>query len=282
MISQLNADSIRAPITGPTRDQLDSLEVFSEIESTNSYLMQQPPPPPGRYRVALAEHQTAGRGRQENRWHSPRSTGVCLSLSYTFASSPESLPCLTLAIGVGVIEALEKLGARGIGLKWPNDLIVRDGKLGGILTEVRSPARDGELTAVIGIGINYDLRSIPDSEAIATTVGHATSLADCMNGMPSRSTVSTALIEGVFRTLTEFEADGFGRFERAWERFDWLRGQRIVVDGSGDPVAGICQGIDSDGALVVQTGTGRQRVTSGNVGFSHPSIGRTNGTRRGM
>lgn len=281
MISQLNAESIRAPITGLPREQLDFLEVFSELESTNSYLLEQPTPPPGRFRVAMAEHQTAGRGRLDKQWLSPRSSGVCLSMSYTFRSSPELLPCLTLAIGVGVIEALEKLGARGIGLKWPNDLIVRDGKLGGILTEVRSSVGK-EVAAVIGVGINYDLRGVPGAGEIATKVGHVSDLADCMNGMPSRCTVSTALIEGLFNTLSEFEADGFGRFEGAWDKYDWLRGQKVVIDGPDGRVSGVCQGVDSDGALVLQTKTGSQRIMSGSVDFSGQTIGRSSGRSGGV
>ena len=272
MISQLNAESIRAPISGLPREKLDFLEVFSEIESTNSYLLEQAAPPPGRFRVALAEHQTAGRGRMGNQWHSPPSSGVCLSMSYTFSASPELLSCLTLAVGIAAIEALEKLGARGIGLKWPNDLIVRDGKLGGVLTEVRSTVGKG-VAVVIGIGINYDLRGIPNMRKIAAKVGHVSSLADCMNGMPSRCTVSTALIEGLFNALAEFEADGFGRFERAWDKHDWLRGQKVEIDGSGGRAAGVCQGIDSDGALIMQTATGRQRITSGSVNFSGQTTG---------
>jgi BirA family biotin operon repressor/biotin-[acetyl-CoA-carboxylase] ligase len=276
VISQLNADSIREPITGLPRAQLDFLEVFSEIESTNTYLLKQPAPPPGRFRVALAEHQTAGRGRLDKRWHSPGSSGLCLSMSYTFASTPDSLPALTLAIGVGAVQALEKLGALGIGLKWPNDLIFRDGKLGGILTEVRSAARD-EPTVVVGIGINYDLGGIAGSADIATSVGHVSALADCMRGMPSRSTASTALIEGLFNTLAEFEADGFGRFANDWEKYDWLRGQTVVINRGNDRIAGVCQGIDSDGALVLRTESGRQRVLSGSVDFSEQMIGRSSG-----
>jgi BirA family biotin operon repressor/biotin-[acetyl-CoA-carboxylase] ligase len=276
MISQLNAESIRAPISGPLREQLDFLEVFSEIESTNSYLLEQPPPAPGRFRVALAEHQTAGRGQMDKQWYSPGSSGLCLSMSYTFASMRELQPCLTLAIGIGTVQALEKLGARGIGLKWPNDLIVRDGKLGGILTEARSATRD-QLTIITGVGINYDLRGNPDAAEITSRLGHVSDLSDCMTGMPSRSTASIALIEGLFNTLAEFEADGFGRFAEAWEKYDWLRGQRVIVDRAGDRIRGVCQGIDSDGALVLQTNNGRQRLISGSVTFGGQQAGQSGG-----
>lgn len=272
MNNLLDAERIRAPISGLLREQLDFLEVFADIESTNSYLLKQPAPPPGRFRVALAEHQTAGRGRMDKQWHSPRSSGLCLSMAYTFDLRPQLLPCLTLAIGVGIVRSLEKLDARGIGLKWPNDLVVRDGKLGGILTEVRSTSGD-EVTIVTGIGINYDLRGFPDAAGITSPLGRVSDLASCMHELPSRSAVSTALIEGLFNTLAEFEAEGFSKFAEAWEMYDWLRGQQISVDLADSCVTGICHGIESDGALILQTDTGKQRVTSGSISFSGPMGG---------
>lgn len=272
MSSELSAEIIRAPISGLPLEHLDFLEVFEEIESTNSYLLDQAAPPPGRFRVALAKHQTAGRGRMGRQWRSPGSSGLCLSMSFTFAQRPPLLPCITLAIGVGVVRALEKLGVSGIGLKWPNDLVIRDGKLGGILTEVR-PTSGDDFTIVTGVGMNYDLGGNSAAAGIVSRLGHVSDLASGMSEMPSRSAVSTALIEGLFNTLAEFEADGFGNFAEAWEKYDWLRGQKITVDQASSVVSGMCQGIRSDGALILQSDSGRQFVTSGSVVFH----GRLNG-----
>lgn len=276
MIGLLDAEGIRAPISGILLDHLDLLEVFAEIESTNSYLLDEPAPPPGRIRVALAERQTAGRGRMDRKWHSPGASGLCLSMAYTFHSTPKFLPCLALAIGVGVVRSLENLGARGIGLKWPNDLIFRDGKLGGILTEVR-PACGNEATIVTGVGINHDLRGNPEAARITSRLGHVSDLASCMDELPSRSAVSSALIEGLFNTVAEFEAEGFSNFAEAWEKYDWLRGQRISVDLVDSRVTGVCQGIEADGALILQTENGRQRVTSGSVSFNGQPGGQAGG-----
>ena len=139
-----------------TNDRLLHIETFAEIESTNSYLMQLPGPEPGSCRIAVTNNQTAGRGRHGKTWQSPPGSGLCLSAAYTFAARPDNLPALTLALGLGAIDALEELGARDVELKWPNDLVALDGKLGGILTEVqqRSP---GAVTVVTGIGVNVDL-----------------------------------------------------------------------------------------------------------------------------
>ncbi len=272
MTSRLDAEHICESISAATREQLDALEVFAEIESTNSYLMEQPAPKPGRFRVALAEHQTAGRGRMDRQWYSPGSTGLCLSMSFTLAVRPPLLSCLTLAIGVGVVESLEQLGVQGVGLKWPNDLVLRDGKLGGILTEVKSGSGD-DVTIVAGVGINYDLSNNPDACRVLTRLGQISDLTSCMQELPSRSVVSSGVIEGLFSALAIFGSTGFGRTAAAWEKYDWLRGRNVNVAGADGEMNGICQGIDSDGALILQTDAGRQRITSGSISFARQTRG---------
>ena len=263
-MNSLDAGRIREPIGIGVHPHLEALEVFAELDSTNSYLMSQAPPPPGRFRVALAEHQTAGRGQMGRRWLSPPSSGICLSMSYTFRRPSDGLSRLTLAIGVGLAELLEEIGVRGIGLKWPNDLIMRNAKLGGILTEARSGA-SGDITVVVGLGINVDLEGALPESAPTSKFGPVIDLASCCDRLPSRSVLSAKLIERLFNTLAEFDADGFQRFYSAWPAYDWLRGQRICVEAGECVESGVCEGIGSDGALVLRTAGGRKRFTSGSI-----------------
>ena len=260
----LDADTIREPIGDSSRARLTALEVFPEIESTNSYLLQQDAPPAGCFRVALADHQTAGRGRMANRWYSAPRSGICLSLAYTFAEPPGNPAALTLAAGVAVVLALESLGLRGAGLKWPNDIIVSDGKLGGMLTEVH-PGSDAVSTVVIGIGINVDLRQAHEIATLTTGIGRVSDLATNMPQLPSRAVISAALIEHVFNALVRYERRGLAGFLPEWSRLDWLRGQHVTVEESKGRFAGTCEGIDIDGALLVRSGTDRRRVISGVV-----------------
>jgi len=260
----LDAEQIRAPIPHESRERLDLLEVFTEIDSTNSHLMNQPAPLPGRFRVALAEHQTAGRGRRDKRWHSAGSGGLCLSMAYTFAGPRLDLSAVTLAAGVGVADALESLGTAGIGLKWPNDLVMRNGKLGGILTEARRRS-GGQATIVVGVGINVDMSRSNQAGNISSSIGQVSDLASCGVSIPSRSALSAALIEKLFVTLVDFEASGFAAFADAYDRYDWLKGQTISVDMSDGRVDGLSEGVDIDGALIIRTDSGRQRILSGSV-----------------
>ena len=152
----LDADAIRQFTSDDTQDKLAQLEVFAEIDSTNSYLMLEPGPPAGKLRVAATTNQTAGRGRHGKTWESPPNSGLCISVAYTFGSRPENFSALTLATGLASIAALEELGVGAVQLKWPNDLIANDGKLAGILTEVHQNS-SGAMTVVTGIGINVVL-----------------------------------------------------------------------------------------------------------------------------
>jgi BirA family biotin operon repressor/biotin-[acetyl-CoA-carboxylase] ligase len=262
----LDADKIREPMSDLSSAHLDILEVFSEIDSTNKYLLEQPCPAPGRFRVALAEHQTAGRGRLNRTWHSTPSSGLCISISTTFASRPPDFSSLTLAIGASVADALDGLGIRGIGLKWPNDIVIGDGKVGGILVEVL-PQKTESVTVVVGIGLNVDFQGASELAGISSSLGRVTDLASCCDRLPIRSEISTKLIECVFNTMARFATDGFASFIDTWQRFDWLRGQRIRIELTDELVPGVARGIDVDGTLILETETGRRRIVSGSVHF---------------
>lgn len=261
-----DADSLRNSIAAVSCKHLDLVEVFDEIDSTNSYLLAEGPPAPGRFRVALANHQTAGRGRLGRRWLSPPESGICMSMSYTFVQTPKNLACLTLSTGVRVSQALQQLGAVGIELKWPNDLIANQQKLGGILTEIH-PSKSDRATVVTGLGLNVKL-NYANSTNTNTDLDGATDLASCFNDLPPRSVISSQLVEALYDTQREFDYSGFSAFAEAWREFDWLRGKEIAVQQPGRLSTGICHGIDSDGALLLETRLGRERIVSGSVCFA--------------
>jgi BirA family biotin operon repressor/biotin-[acetyl-CoA-carboxylase] ligase len=259
-----DVDTIRRALPEHPREQLEVLEVFAEIASTNDYLLQQARPHPGRFRVAFAEHQTAGRGRRGRDWLSPRFCGLYLSLSYTFASPPPQLPCLTLAIGIGVAGALEKLGIRGIGLKWPNDIVACDGKAGGILTEI-VPGKSETPTAVIGVGLNLDFGQSQSAVKISGSLGSATDLRCCAKNLPDRAIITAMLIEQLFGTLERFDTDGFTNFFEDWRHYDWLRGQRVSLDTGNGQVTGMVKGIEADGAIIIESEGASRSFRTGSV-----------------
>jgi BirA family biotin operon repressor/biotin-[acetyl-CoA-carboxylase] ligase len=260
-VSRLDVEQIRSALGETILARLDALDVFEEIDSTNDWLLGKPMPASGRLRAALAEYQSAGRGRRGRRWISPRSSGICLSLAYTFNDNSRDIGSVTLAAGVGIAERLETFGVEGIGLKWPNDLVIRDAKLGGILTESRLKP-GGALSIVIGVGINVEL---PDVDALTSDIGRVMDLASCLESVPPRSRLAAGIIDSLCATLEHYDATGFDRFFEAWPRYDWLHGQRVCIDEPDEHGPGVCQGIDEDGALIVQNGTERRRLVSGSV-----------------
>ena len=262
-MSRLDAGLLRASLPPQVAAALDSLEVFDSIGSTNSYLLAGTPPAPGRFRVALADHQSEGRGRHAKRWVAPPGSGICLSFARVVRERVAELPCLTLALGVGVVEALAGFGIRGIGLKWPNDVVVLDGKLGGILTET-SVGPDG-ITVVAGIGLNV---RFPADTDLGIDAGWALPPVDLAKIAPqhaAREAIAAAIIAGFFAVTTDFAKHGFAAFADRWGESDWLRGRQVVIDDGSRERCGTAQGVDHDGALLLDTASGRERVIAGSI-----------------
>ena len=264
MMSSLEATHIQSHLSEETSARLDDLELFASIDSTNSYLMSCAAPEAGRFRVAIAGEQTRGRGRRDRQWVSPPGSGLYLSVAYSFASMPNHLPGLTLALGVGVVEAMATLGVDGVSLKWPNDVVARDGKLGGILTEVQSKS-SSHAVVVSGLGLNLDL---PDDLDLAGESGWAhrpVALIAITDKPPTTDLLAGRIIESILQTCLAFERGGFELFSDRWRNLDWLLGREITVDTPDRQISGTAQGVDDDGALLVESNGGQMRIVSGSI-----------------
>jgi len=227
--------------------------------------MQMTAPEPGRLSVAVTNNQTAGRGRLGKIWQSPPGSGLCLSAAYTFAEQPENLPALTLALGLGVMDALNELGASGVELKWPNDLVALDGKLGGILTEVQQQSA-GTATVVTGIGVNVNLKGSADIDMVNGWARQVVDLESICNFQPSHDEIAAQFVTHLLQAFVDFEMSGFAAMAERWSRYDWLLGRDITIDMADKQFSGVGAGIANDGALLVDTlDSGVRRVTSGSI-----------------
>lgn len=263
-MSRLDAVGIQEPLTELAAAGLEKLEVFSSIASTNTHLMAQPAPGVGRYRVAVADHQTSGRGRHYRRWISAPGAGLCLSYAYTFNRTAAEIEGLTLAIGVGTVSALAQLAVQGVSLKWPNDIVALDGKLGGILTEVQAGGSDNA-TVVTGLGINVDIGERVDFGVESDWAHEPVDLKSLVGKPPARELLAGTLINHLFLAFRRFDEYGLEGFMDEWRRHDWLRGKEIVVDMPDCQVAGIAAGVDDSGVLLVETPEGKVPVISGSI-----------------
>jgi BirA family biotin operon repressor/biotin-[acetyl-CoA-carboxylase] ligase len=258
-LQMLDAGKIQAALPAPLARSLGALEVHWELDSTSSEL-QRRGAAAADFSIALAETQTAGRGRRGREWLSPPGLNLYLSCLKRFESGFAALSGLSLAIGVIVLRALEDLGITGAALKWPNDVLAvageqAGGKLGGILVEL-SGEYQGPCAAVIGIGLN--LRLTP---ALHEQAGQpACDLATLAGGTPpDRNRVAAALIVALVDGLRQFERDGFAGFVDDYARHDLLRDQPLQLSGTLGTFDGIGAGVDARGALQVRMADGSLR-----------------------
>jgi BirA family biotin operon repressor/biotin-[acetyl-CoA-carboxylase] ligase len=260
-VELLDAARIRGALSDVSRHAIHRLEVLFEADSTNTRLLDAAPPPPRSANVCLSELQNAGRGRRGRAWVSPFGGGLALSLGWS--SDAAVNPALSLAVGVAVSRALERLGARPIRLKWPNDIWFGERKMGGILTELRTePGRPAHV--VIGIGLNVSL-SAGHRRTIEATGVRVAAAADACAGKVSRNLLAATLLDELLSMLGEFERGGFSAFHEDWLRLDALAGRDARVLAGDSTIEGTVRGVDWDGALLLEVGGRMQRHVSGEV-----------------
>ncbi|MDR2186925.1 MAG: biotin--[acetyl-CoA-carboxylase] ligase [Azonexus sp.] len=235
------------------------VDALAVCDSTSSELLRRAAAPSGM--VVVADRQTAGRGRRGRSWLSAPENSLTFSLLWRFAGSPARLGGLSLAVGVALVRALESLGGQGIGLKWPNDVLLAaadgDAKLAGILVELAS-SRD-RCQAVIGIGLN-----------LAPPVGQLAQPAAGLDqaGLPGidRHTLLAAILGQLAAILDHFAQSGFAAVRADWQcRHLWQDRPVQLVDAAAAPLTGLCRGVDDDGALLLETASGLQRIVSGDL-----------------
>lgn len=258
-IQMLDEAQIRSELSASVAARLGPLEVFWELDSTSSELQRRSAGADD-LSMVLAETQSAGRGRRGRTWLSPPGLNLHLSCLKHFDAGLAGLGGLSLAVGVIVMRTLESLGIESAGLKWPNDVLVRDEarparKLGGILVEL-SGEYQGPCTAIIGIGLN--LRLTP---ALSQQAGQPVSdLATLAGGTaPDRNQVAAALITALVNGLAQFQRDGFAAFVDDYNRHDLLRGLSLQLSGALGEFTGIGAGVDDRGALQIQLPDGSLR-----------------------
>jgi BirA family transcriptional regulator, biotin operon repressor / biotin---[acetyl-CoA-carboxylase] ligase len=259
----LDADALRAALEPDVAARIEKLEVFTELDSTNRRLLAAPPPL-GKLDVCIAEFQTAGRGRHGRRWSAPLGSGICLSVGWQFAGMPAEPAALTLAVGVAVRRVLERVAGLTIALKWPNDLVVDERKLGGILLELTAEAHGGA-HVVAGLGLNV---ALPPAllPSLSDWPRGAIDLETALGKPPPRAALAGALVNELAGLLADYPKQGFAAYRTEWRSADFLRGRAVRLDEPTGPVFGTALGIDGDGALLVETEAGvRRRVVAGDV-----------------
>lgn len=236
--------------------QLADARVVAACDSTSTQLLASRADGP---EVLVADHQTHGRGRLGRRWQAAPGDALMLSVRRRSSRPLRDLPGLSLAIGVAVRRALGALGVSGIALKWPNDLLAGEAKLGGILVETRA---SGDAVAVVaGIGINW--HAAPEGGGLRRA---ATCVARLVPRPPSRTEGAVAVARAALEALATFDAHGLAPFRAEWEAAHAHAGRRLRVRlGDGRTLTGLAAGLGADGSLRLATRRGLREVSSGTV-----------------
>ena len=232
------------------------IEVVAETGSTNTDLMnrigslKEPT-------LLVATLQTQGRGRAGRTWLSAAGSSLTFSLAWKFQQQVQALAGLPLAVGLAISQALATYDVRTT-LKWPNDLLINEGKLGGVLIE--TSAVDGGVWAVIGIGLNLSLPGSLEAK-IAQPVADARWLAQL-----DRNQLIAVLLNSLTDALKKFERDGFVSFIDNWNHLHAHAGKPVsIVDGNQVLFEGVAIGVDSLRRLLLDSASGRVAIASGDV-----------------
>jgi BirA family biotin operon repressor/biotin-[acetyl-CoA-carboxylase] ligase len=210
--------------------------------------------------VFFVDEQTAGRGRGDHRWQSNAGDGLYVSVLMRPKLPPAQLPLIPLVAGLAAAEAISTVAGLTIDLRWPNDLLIGERKVGGILVESKTEGA-GLAFAVLGIGINVHQRAFDPSHSTP-----ATSLDVAAGERVSRQALLVALLKSLEHEMVSL-ADAMAvnlTLRRVEQASTWLKGRRVEVHGPQECV-GMTAGLDAHGFLLVQTAEGPVTVQTGGI-----------------
>jgi BirA family biotin operon repressor/biotin-[acetyl-CoA-carboxylase] ligase len=258
--SHLTAWEIQASME--TKQFGKKIHAFSHVKSTNTVAFGLALNGAQEGEIVVSESQTAGKGRMGRRWESPPGVNIYLSTILRPPFPPNKIPLITLMTAIVCAEGIEEVTGVLPSIKWPNDLLFGDKKLGGILTEA-DMEMDRINFVVVGIGINVNMPRSSLPPAIRDT---ATSLREALGRKISRIVLIQALLRHFELWYKRFGEGRGEEIKRRWEELSRIRGKEVSVDFMGEMVQGMALEIDADGALLVKEAGGEvKRIVAGDV-----------------
>jgi BirA family biotin operon repressor/biotin-[acetyl-CoA-carboxylase] ligase len=257
----LDADRIRLGMDAHA--QSVPVDLVEMTGSTNTDLLDQLRTGVDTPRALVTEYQHGGRGRRSRSWLSPYGRSLYLSLAWPFSGGAAQLEGLSLTVGTVLAEQLVSEGLHGVGLKWPNDVLVDGHKLAGILIELAGDV-DGPCTAVIGIGVNGNLAGI-SGDAIDQSW---TDLRRELGLTPDRNRLLAGILSELALTLPIFASNGFRAMKDRWRRFDLARHRAVSIEVGEQTYHGRAEDVTDTGALVVNMNDEYRHFHGGEVSLT--------------
>lgn len=210
--------------------------------------------------VVIAEHQTKGRGRMGRIWLSPKYRGIYFSLIIKPKILPQQAPILTLIAAVAICEGLKKQAGLTAQIKWPNDILIDNKKIGGILTEL-SAEMDIVHAIIVGVGINVNNEK-------KTLPYVASSLKEITGYEISRVNILQSILSCFEERYLQFQKGGVAKILDKWRHLSTTLGKRVRlnVGGHKNRLSGEAVDIDQDGSLLIRQDSGLvERAISGDI-----------------
>ncbi len=240
----------------------DRFSLHFSLDSTNAQAMRELEQGNDRCLI-MAEHQYQGRGRRGRPWVSPLGHNLYLSLVWPFGEGAAALEGLSLVCALAVVNAVERLGVVGAGVKWPNDVLIDNRKLAGILLEVQGDL-EGPCTVIIGVGVNTDM----PAAAAASIDQPFSDLGSAGNGGTDRNRIAAEVIDALLEGVEQFGQDGFRAFHGRWMEKDVLAGSRVEVRSGSRLLTGRLAGVNEAGRLLLDAADKRHVISGGEIASS--------------
>lgn len=233
------------------------LIVLDSVDSTNRYLMAEAVEGVPDGTVVVAEYQYAGRGRRGRVWHAAPGSSLTFSVLWRLDGGLQTTAGLSLVMGLAIVRALNCYSPHQLSLKWPNDILAHDRKLGGVLIEAQGDMH-GSAFAVVGVGLNVCMRdsqrvdidqAVVDLAELGVVADRNHMLAACLNEMQC--------------LMQDFREQGFSALRESWAALDAYADKAVSLSmPDGTTINGIDQGVDERGALRIRLVSGEVRVFS--------------------
>ena len=241
------------------------IQILEEVTSTNEWAHQKAREGALENTILLAEKQSAGKGRLDRAWESPAYKNLYISILLRPELPPEKTPQLSLVTGLAAYRCFLQLAPQSLELKWPNDLLLKGKKVGGVLTEMEVSPEGKVDYLIVGVGLNINADSQDFSPALQKTAG---SLKTETQEVYSRSEIAGMFLNEFFNLYRRYLQKGFTAFQYEWENASRMKNRKVKVQDGERRFEGECQGIDENGYLIVESKGVRELVVAGDVTWS--------------
>jgi len=244
VVDRLDAISIRSALAVASSVEMDVV-VHRSIDSTNTWSLLQCKVGKKIPFACFAEQQTQGRGRRGKHWDMLPDSNIALSLAWSFEIALQQMNLLPVSIALAIVKTLEVIGLKDVQIKWPNDIYVGGKKIAGILIETQSMramqtatgiAKENNITAVIGVGLNYDMASmgflsdVPEFTSSSVLTDICAALATQENPpIPERAFVAALLLQNMVRVCQNFSQEASQHLETFRYKYDFCNNKNVMI-----------------------------------------------------